>query len=187
VTVRCAGWEGTSQPAHRTVTYREYHIRCCINTIRPPDDEHSVARNMYRIIIINVLCNVIVHQVGHLLRVVAGCTISKTWNSWHCIEPENLLQCSEEPASFPYLKQINPVHVFPSCFFKIHFNIIRLSARSSSNMSLSFKVIYHKLATCHARRIIFNIITCIVDGTNIKTGARRTHPPLRQNSYALNE
>jgi len=35
-----------SQPAHRTVTYREYYARCCINTIRPPDDEYSVARNM---------------------------------------------------------------------------------------------------------------------------------------------
>ena len=32
---------------------REYYTRCCINTIRPPDDEHRVARNMYRIIIIN--------------------------------------------------------------------------------------------------------------------------------------
>ena len=46
------------------------YTRCCINTIRPPDDEHSVARNMQRIIIINVLRNVIVHQVGHLPRVV---------------------------------------------------------------------------------------------------------------------
>jgi len=35
-----------SQPVHRTVTYREYFTRCCINTIRPPDDEHRVARNM---------------------------------------------------------------------------------------------------------------------------------------------
>jgi len=39
----------------------EYYIRCCINTIRPPDDEHSVARNMKMIIIINVSYNVIVH------------------------------------------------------------------------------------------------------------------------------
>jgi len=38
-TARCAG-------AHRTVTYREYYTRCCINTIWPPDDEHRVARNM---------------------------------------------------------------------------------------------------------------------------------------------
>jgi len=35
-----------SQPAHRKVTYTEYYTRRCINTIRPPDDEHSVARNM---------------------------------------------------------------------------------------------------------------------------------------------
>ena len=41
--------EGTavpSQTAHRTVTYRDYYTRCCINKIRPPDDEHRVARNM---------------------------------------------------------------------------------------------------------------------------------------------
>ena len=43
-----------------------------------PDDEHSVARNMYRITIINVLYNVIVHQVGHLPRAVPGSTYSKT-------------------------------------------------------------------------------------------------------------
>ena len=46
------------------------YTRCCINTIRPPDDEHRVVRNMQRIIIINVLCNIIVHKVGYLPRVV---------------------------------------------------------------------------------------------------------------------
>ena len=66
------------EPAHRTVTYREFYTRCCINTISPHDDEHSVARNMYRIITINVLYNVIVHQVGHLPTAVPGCTVSKT-------------------------------------------------------------------------------------------------------------
>ena len=66
MTVRCAGWEGPSQLAHRTVTYRQHYTRWCTNTIRPPDDEQRVARNMYRIIIINVLHNAIVHQVGHL-------------------------------------------------------------------------------------------------------------------------
>jgi hypothetical protein len=55
----------------------EYYTRCCINTIWLPDDEHRVARNMYRIIILNVLYNVIVHQVGHLPRVMPGCTVSK--------------------------------------------------------------------------------------------------------------
>jgi len=59
-------------------TCREYYTRRCFNTIRPPDDEQSVARNMYRIVIINVLYTVIVHQVGHLPRVVPGCTVSKT-------------------------------------------------------------------------------------------------------------
>ena len=40
------GWEGNPQPAHRTVTYREYYTRCCINKVWPPDDDHRVARNM---------------------------------------------------------------------------------------------------------------------------------------------
>jgi len=68
----------SSQPAHRTVTCREYYTRCCINTIPPADDEHSVARNMYRITIINVLYNVIVHQVGHLPTVIPECTVNRT-------------------------------------------------------------------------------------------------------------
>jgi len=38
----------------------------------------AVSRNMYRIIIRNVLYNFIVHQVGPLPRVVPGCTGSKT-------------------------------------------------------------------------------------------------------------
>ena len=59
-----------SQPGHRTVTYTEYYTRCCINAIRSPDDEHRVARSMYRIIIINVLHNVIAHPVGHLPRAI---------------------------------------------------------------------------------------------------------------------
>ena len=33
-------------PAHRTVTYLEYYTNCCNNTIRSPDDKHSIARNM---------------------------------------------------------------------------------------------------------------------------------------------
>ena len=47
--------------------------RCYINTCTdwPPDDQHKVARNMYRKIIkINVLYRVNVHQVGHLSRLV---------------------------------------------------------------------------------------------------------------------
>ena len=36
---------------------------------------------MYRIIIINELYNVTVHQVGHLPTVVLGCTVSTTLNS----------------------------------------------------------------------------------------------------------
>jgi len=34
------------QPAHLTVTYREYYTRCCTNTVLPPHDEHRIARNI---------------------------------------------------------------------------------------------------------------------------------------------
>ena len=49
----------------RPLTENDY-TRCCISTIRPPDDEKDVARNMWRTVI-NVLYNkTIVCQVGHL-------------------------------------------------------------------------------------------------------------------------
>jgi len=48
-----AGCTQSVQVAHKTVTYREYYARCCSNTILIPDDEHSDARNMWRITIIN--------------------------------------------------------------------------------------------------------------------------------------
>ena len=38
----------------------------------------SLHLSMQRVIIINELCNVIVHQVGHLHRAVPGCTVSET-------------------------------------------------------------------------------------------------------------
>ena len=43
---RLRNWSVPPQPARRTVTYKEYYTRYFINTIRPPDDEHSVARKM---------------------------------------------------------------------------------------------------------------------------------------------
>ena len=35
-----------SRPTYKTVTYTVTHIRCCIDTIDSPDDEHEVARDM---------------------------------------------------------------------------------------------------------------------------------------------
>ena len=47
------GWVGVlfestvpSQPAHWTVSYRDYTTRCCINTIWPPDDEQSCLKHV---------------------------------------------------------------------------------------------------------------------------------------------
>ena len=44
--VKCRLRKNSFSTAHRPVTYRKYYNRCCINTIRPPDDEHRVARNL---------------------------------------------------------------------------------------------------------------------------------------------
>jgi hypothetical protein len=37
------------------------------------------------------------------------------------------------------LNQMNPVHPFISCFFKMHFNIIRQATRGPSKLSFLFK------------------------------------------------
>ena len=47
----------------------------CIDTIDSPDDEHEVARNMYRIEII--IKKRIVRQVGHLPRIITRRTVNK--------------------------------------------------------------------------------------------------------------
>jgi len=49
------------------------------------------------------------------------------------------LLCFEEPATGPYLSQMNPVTNFPTYFCKIHSNIIFPSTHRSSKWSLPFK------------------------------------------------
>ena len=63
------GFEPTISAGERPKTYALDRAatgtgRCCIDTIDSPDDEHEVARNMYRIEI-NTQKR-IVRQVGHL-------------------------------------------------------------------------------------------------------------------------
>jgi hypothetical protein len=43
------------------------------------------------------------------------------------VEPRASLLCSKKLNIDSVLRQINPVHTFPPCLFKIHFNIILLS------------------------------------------------------------
>ena len=40
------------------------------------------------------------------------------------MKPECSLPCSQKPATYPYLSQIILLHVFPTDFLKIHFNVI---------------------------------------------------------------
>ena len=63
--------EGTRTPD----CHLEYYTRCFINTFRLPDDEHNVARNMWKkriIIIKNVLYNVIVQNYFGCPHAVIG-------------------------------------------------------------------------------------------------------------------
>jgi len=52
------------------------------------------------------------------------------------MEAEGLLPCSEGSALAPIQSQMNPVHIFPSKFPKIHYNIIFQFTPKSSNGSL---------------------------------------------------
>jgi hypothetical protein len=75
----------------------------------------------------------------------------------------------------PILSQMNPVHAFPLCSPKIHSNIILSYMPTSSEWSLLqvFRALYAFLicfmrATCHAHRILLNLITLIMFGEAYK-------------------
>jgi hypothetical protein len=66
---------------------------------------------------------------------------------------------SKSPPLVPILSHINPVHNFPSCFSKIHFNIIHTSTPISSKWSLpfgfsdqNFAYIFHTSHSCYFPR-----------------------------------
>jgi hypothetical protein len=40
------------------------------------------------------------------------------------MEPEGSLPCSQEPATFPILSQMNPIHISKPYFLKIHLNVV---------------------------------------------------------------
>jgi hypothetical protein len=42
-------------------------------------------------------------------------------------EPDDTLSCTQIPATCPVLNQMNPVHIFQYCVFKIYFNGTKLS------------------------------------------------------------
>ena len=48
------------------------------------------------------------------------------------LSPKVSLQHSQDPFTYPILSQINPVHISPTHFLKIHFNIIIPSTPRSS-------------------------------------------------------
>jgi len=62
------------------------YTRCCIDTIDSPDDEHGVARNMYKTEIYTQ--KRIVRQVGHLPRIIPRNTTvfvtakTHTYDTW---------------------------------------------------------------------------------------------------------
>jgi hypothetical protein len=81
--------------------------------------------------------------------------------SQHFTKAEGTLLCSQEPSNGPYPVESSP-HI-PSYFFKIHFNIMRLSMPRSSTWSLSFNfptenlyifLIFTKHAACPSYLIL---------------------------------
>ena len=62
----------------------------------------------------------------------------------------------------PVISQINPVQVLPSCFVKIHFNVVLpFTPRSSKLFFSSGYLSPSMLATCPALLIILDLITLI--------------------------
>jgi hypothetical protein len=41
------------------------------------------------------------------------------------MKPEGSSPYSQHPATIPMPSQINPIHAFPFCFFKIHINVFK--------------------------------------------------------------
>ena len=80
----------------------------------------------------------------------------------------------DSPPRFPILSQMNLLHVFPSHFFKTHFNIILQSTRWSSKRSLFLQVSPPKCytyffsspmrATCPTRLILIYFIILVTFG-----------------------
>jgi len=59
------------------------------------------------------------------------------------MEPEGSLPCPQQPAAHPVLNYMNPIHILPPYFPKIHSNIILPSVRfriSNWNLVLIFSL-----------------------------------------------
>jgi hypothetical protein len=92
------------------------------------------------------------------------------------MEPQNFLPCSQGLATSPILSQINPVHILPPYFPKIHSNIVYPSTPGLLcglfPSSFPTKVLYAFLispmhATC-AAHLILDLITLIIFGKAYK-------------------
>jgi len=94
------------------------------------------------------------------------------------MESVGTLTCLEEPPNFPLLSQMNPVHAFLSRSFKVHFNIIRPSSTTSSDLALSFRLSdpnYFSLffsfmyATCPVLPILLEVAILVIFGEEYKS------------------
>ena len=73
--------------------------------------------------------------------------LSWSRNFPHFMEPEDSLPPSQQPPIVPIMSQTDPIHAFPSCFFKIQVNIFFPSTPTTSQLSLSFTFPYQR-AVC---------------------------------------
>ena len=94
------------------------------------------------------------------------------------MESGGLLPCLSNPLPVLIPNQINPVYAIPSCFFKVHFNIILPSIDGSSKRKFSFKLIQQTLwvfllslmsASCYVNFSLPNFISLIISEKEYKS------------------
>jgi hypothetical protein len=86
----------------------------------------------------------------------------------------------KSPPLIPVLSQIDPVHTAPSCFSKIHFNIILLYIPGSSQWFLSFWISHQNAigiilpirATCSTHLTLLDLKQLLIEALRYKPEGR---------------